>query len=65
MNKNTYKNYLATGILLGIVAFIGGIIYFSLYASNEAKEMVMIGLVVILSMALLTAVWFGIRTLID
>ena len=65
MNKKLYKDILAVGILLSIIGFMTGVGFFARYASEQAKEYFLKGLLVCLILFFLFAMFKLIRLMID
>ncbi len=65
MNNKRYKDFLATAILLGVISIPTFIWLFGRYASQQAKEYFLIGILGACFLAFIWAIWKLIRTIID
>lgn len=65
MNKNRYKDLIATGIVLGIFGVFVFVYWLAKYTSQETKEMVGEIVISILMLIVVGLVWKAIRLLID
>jgi uncharacterized membrane protein YqjE len=65
MDKNRYKDLLATLILFGAISIPVSAWLFGKYASQETKEYFAITIIIFLFFGLIFALWKLIRLLID